>query len=177
MYQLPIRPSPNLPTMESIYLYPSLGLFEGTNVSIGRGTDKPFEVIGRPINYNKTNTDKKTGTSDSKDRYTFTPKSIPGVSDHPKYEGITCTGALLTDFANSDIVPSKRVYLEWLLLLNSTNDKELNGSYFKSFFTKLAGGPELQKQIENNISVEDIYASWQPGLDAFEIIRNKYLLY
>ena len=86
MYQLPVRPSPNLPTMESIYLYPSLGLFEGTNVSIGRGTENPFELVGRPLDDSKPS----QGIIPPKGWYKFTPKSIPGVSDHPKYEGVTC---------------------------------------------------------------------------------------
>jgi len=173
MYQLPIRPSPNLPTMESIYLYPSLGLFEGTNVSIGRGTDKPFEVVGVPIDDSKP---RKT-VIPPKGWYVFTPKSIPGVSDHPKYEGVTCKGLLLTSFANDFLVPSKRIYLELLSTMYLNNDVDLNGEYFKPFFTKLAGGPALQKQIEDGVSHEDIYKSWQPGLDAFNITRSKYLLY
>lgn len=173
MYQLPIRPSPNLPTMESIYLYPTLGLFEGTNVSIGRGTDKPFEVVGWPIDKSKP----PKSIIPPKGWYEFTPKSIPGVSDQPKYEGIKCYGIMLSDFANEHIVATKRIHLNILNNMYLTNDSDLNGSYFKPFFTKLAGGPELQKQIESGVSQADIYKSWQPGLDAFNLTRNKYLLY
>lgn len=173
MYQLPVRPSPNLPTMESVYLYPTLGLFEGTNVSIGRGTNKPFEVVGWPIDDSKP----RKSVIPPKGWYEFTPKSIPGVSDHPKYEGVTCKGLLLTDFANDYLVPSKRIYLDLLKDLYADNDVDLNGAFFKSFFTKLAGNETLQKQIEDGASSDDIYKSWQPGLDAFHLIRNKYLLY
>ncbi|MFT4523043.1 MAG: hypothetical protein ACI8ZN_001995 [Bacteroidia bacterium] len=163
LYELPIRPSPNLPTMASVYLYPSLGLFEGTNVSIGRGTSKPFEVVGRP--------GQKQGS------YSFTPKSIPGVSDDPKYEGKLCTGIDLGEFGNTYIVSSKRIYLDWLALFYKSNGDAENGEYFKSFFTKLAGTPELQKQIEAGKSQNDIYASWAPGIRDFKIVRKKYLLY
>jgi len=162
LYKLPIRPSPNLPTMESVYLYPSLGLFEGTNVSIGRGTDKPFQIVGRPL--------QDSGS------LTFTPKSIPGVSDHPKYENQECVGFDLTRFANTYILTNRRIYLDWLKLFYETNKSE-NGEFFKSFFTKLAGGPELQKQIESGMSTEDIYASWESDLTQFKSMRQKYLLY
>lgn len=163
LYKLPIRPSPNLPTMASIYLYPSLGLFEGTNVSIGRGTDKPFEVLGRP---GEKNTD-----------YSFTPKSIPGVSDHPKYEGVTCNGMVLTPYVESEILVQKRINIDWLKQFYATNVEAENGAYFKDFFTKLTGSKTLQNQIENNVSTEEIYKSWDSGLNDFQKIRSKYLLY
>ncbi|MBO6515956.1 MAG: DUF1343 domain-containing protein [Bacteroidia bacterium] len=163
LYQLPIRPSPNLPTMASVYLYPTLGLFEGTNVSIGRGTDKPFEVVGRP--------GQKEGG------HVFTPSSIPGVADHPKYEGVECRGMVLTEFAETYILSNKRIYLDWLRLFYETNNTEKNGAYFKSFFTKLSGSTMLQKQIEGGLSSDEIYKSWSADLEAFKVIRAKYLLY
>lgn len=163
LYRLPIRPSPNLPTMASVYLYPSLGLFEGTNVSVGRGTDHPFEVLGRP--------GLKNGS------YSFTPQSIPGVADNPKYEGKECRGMLLTDFAQTYILGNRRIYLEWLKLFYASNNAEKDGVFFKDFFTKLAGTPELQKQIESEMSSEDIYKSWQPALDRYKMMRGQYLLY
>ena len=148
MYQLPIRPSPNLPTMESIYLYPSLGLFEGTNVSIGRGTDKPFEVVGVPIDDSKP---RKT-VIPPKGWYVFTPKSIPGVSDHPKYEGVTCNGLEVdSDFAHNDIVvPSKRIHLDLLSpMVSRPTTSELNGAYFKTVLHQISWRDQhLQKQIE-----------------------------
>ena len=142
-------------------------------MSIGRGTDKPFEVVGVPIDDSKP---RKT-VIPPKGWYVFTPKSIPGVSDHPKYEGVTFKGLLLTSFANDFLVPSKRIYLELLSTMYLNNDVDLNGEYFKPFFTKLAGGPALQKQIGVRVSHEDIFKSWQPGLDAVNITRSKYLLY
>ncbi len=95
-YYPPVKPSPNLPTWQSICMYPSLGLFEGTNISIGRGTNKPFECFGRPG---------LTGP------YTFTPKTIKGVAEHPPQEGKACTGYLLTDFCENFFQNNKRVYL------------------------------------------------------------------
>lgn len=163
LYQLPVRPSPNLPTMESIYLYPSLGLFEGTNVSVGRGTDHPFELLGRP--------QQKTGS------YSFTPTPIPGVADHPKHEGVECFGMILTDSAKTVSLVRKRINLEWMKYFYSTNSDGDNGDYFKIFFTKLAGNTTLQKQIENGTPTSEIYESWQPGIDAFKTTRAKYLLY
>ena len=158
MYQLPIRPSPNLPNMQSVYLYPSLGLFEQTNVSVGRGTDKPFQVLGRPGVHPKL-------------VYQFTPRSIPGVSDYPKHENQLCYGV---DLSNTAV---DRINLEYLKFFYSINNESTNGPYFKSGFKKLAGSDDLQQQIESGMTVEDIYKSWQPGLDAFKKIRVKYLLY
>ncbi len=163
LYKLPIRPSPNLPTMASIYLYPSLGLFEGTNVSIGRGTDLPFESVGRPH--------QKEGS------YSFVPRSIPGVADNPKHLGDTCNGMVLTQFANTYILNEKRIYLEWLKLFYKTNKTNQNGAYFKGFFTKLAGTTELQRQIEADVPTAEIYASWEEDLVKFKKMRAKYVLY
>jgi uncharacterized protein YbbC (DUF1343 family) len=162
-YHLPIRPSPNLPTMASVYLYPSLGLFEGTNVSVGRGTKLPFELLGRP--------GLKQGN------YAFTPVAIPGVADQPKYENVACEGIVLTEFATTFILTNKRVYLEWLKLFYSTNKDADNGTFFQPIFTKLAGTDILQKQIEQGMSTQEIYDSWKPALDAFMPIRDKYLIY
>ena len=99
-YSLPVPPSPNLPNMSAVYLYPSLGLFEGTVVSIGRGTEFPFQVIGYP---------EFDGGS-----FMFTPKSIPGKSLHPPHEGEICRGYLLKDFGNMFVRNSKSIYLFWL---------------------------------------------------------------
>ncbi|MBI1306158.1 MAG: DUF1343 domain-containing protein [Bacteroidetes bacterium] len=162
-YKLPVRPSPNLPTMASVYLYPSLGLFEGTNVSVGRGTEKPFEMLGRP--------GLKQGN------ISFTPVSIPGVADHPKYENVTCSGFVLSEFANTWVLAKKRIYLDWLYLFYQSNSDTANTDYFLPVFTKLAGNEILQKQIENNTPVNEVYKSWEPGLEAFRKIRSKYLLY
>jgi len=162
LYQLPIRPSPNLPNMASVYLYPSLGLFEGTNVSVGRGTDKPFQILGRP--------------GETKGDLTFTPRSIPGVSDQPKYEGKECRGVDLEEEALNSVKTSGQLHLRWLIGFYETN-KASSGDYFKGFFTKLAGNTEFQKQIESGMSEEEIRATWEEGCDEFREMRKVYLLY
>lgn len=160
-YILPIRPSPNLPTMQSIYLYPSLGLFEGTNVSVGRGTPTPFEILGRP--------DCKALS------YTFTPINIPGVADQPKYENKICFGIQLKNYADS-IAENPSIDLKWLKYFYQTNTIS-QGEYFNAMFNKLAGNSQLKEQIIEGVSEEEIRASWQPGIEKFRLVRNKYLLY
>lgn len=162
VYTLPIKPSPNLPTKASIYLYPSLCLFEGTDVSVGRGTDKPFECFGRP------------GLEGIK--YKFTPKSIPGVAAHPPHEGVECSGALLTSFGLNYLPNSQRMYLDWLILCYEASKKN-NSKMFNAFFDKLAGTDQLRKQIIAGKSQEEIYASWENDLKAFKTLRKPYLLY
>jgi uncharacterized protein YbbC (DUF1343 family) len=161
MYQLPVKPSPNLPTMQSIYLYPSLCLFEGTSYSLGRGTDKPFECIGKPgINIGD---------------YTFTPRSIPGVAEHPPHEGALCKGFLLTTFADNYIKGSGKLYLSWLIdLYKNDPDKE---HFFTDFFDTLAGTDQLRKEIIEDKSDGEIRSHWTKDLDHFKQIRKKYLLY
>lgn len=162
-YSLPVRPSPNLATMESVYLYPSLGLFEGTNVSVGRGTPKPFEWIGRP------------GLAQGSTRYT--PVKIPGVADDPPYEGKECNGILLTEFCNHYLKDSKQIYIDWLLLFYKSNKPE-NGEFFiKSSFDRLAGSDALRLQIEQGVTSEEIRKSWQNDLKKYDTIRKKYLIY
>ena len=161
-YTLPVAPSPNLPTMESIYLYPSLGLFEGTDVSVGRGTDRPFEIIGKPgfVSGN----------------YEFTPKSIPGKSESPPYKDQICKGFLLTNFADDFIKVSHEIYLYWIIgFYQQATDKT---KFFNNdFFDKLAGTDQLRKQIQEGLSIEKIKASWQPDLNAYKKLRTRYLLY
>ncbi len=160
-YQLPIRPSPNLPDMASVYLYPSLCFFEGTMVSVGRGTDKPFKLIGYP---GFTNGDVK-----------FTPRSIAGVASDPPYLGKECRGFDLEEFGNRFMKDYRSLYLYWLIqMYNRAPDKE---KFFNSFFNKLAGNATLQEQIKKGVSEEEIYKSWQPEIAAYKKIRKKYLLY
>lgn len=160
MYQLPIPPSPNLKTMEAIYLYPSLCLFEGTDVSVGRGTDKPFMMIGKP-NFEEG-------------RIEFKPKHIKGVAENPPYKDIVCKGFDVSTFAKNYIVNSRRLYLLWLegfYLKSDTN------TFFNSFFDKLAGTSQLRMQIVKHTPIPDIYKSWDSGLKIFLTKRKKYLLY
>lgn len=160
-YILPIRPSPNLPTMQSVYLYPSLGLFEGTNVSVGRGTPTPFEIIGRP---------------DCKElNFTFTPVNIPGVADQPKYENKVCYGVNLKNYADS-MASYPGITMKWLKYFY-INNTESQGDFFNAMFNKLAGNNILKIQIKQGLSDEDIRKSWQSDLQKFMPIRNKYLLY
>ena len=160
-YELPIKPSPNLPNMNSIYLYPYLGLFEGTNVSIGRGTPTPFQIVGRP------------GVQGD---MTFTPKSIPGVSDHPKYENKVCGGYEVNDVADSTFFVNGGLNLKWLKMFYE-NNTESDGEFFKSFIYKLCGTKLLKQQIEQGLSEKEIRQSWQADLDNYKEIRKKYLLY
>ena len=160
-YQLPVKPSPNLPTMESVYLYPSICLFEGTCVSLGRGTDTPFEIIGHPL----------LGSTG----FSFTPKSIPGVSKNPPHEGIKCNGYNFHDFSAAYIKGSGKLYLYPLLeLYKELKDKT---EYFGPTFDKLAGTAKLKQQIIDGIPEDQIRKTWQAGIDAFKVIRKKYLLY
>ncbi len=161
-YQLPINPSPNLPNQQAIRLYPSLCLFEGTMISVGRGTDFPFQAWGYP-NPVFTQTDS----------FQFKPVKIPGVSNYPPHENKICYG---TDLRN--ITPPGRFSLEYLLTAyRVAKDNGLSGDFFNSYFPKLAGTATLQQQIEAGEGKEIIRASWQPGLKAYREMRKQYLLY
>lgn len=158
IYELPVRPSPNLPNWEAVYLYPTLCFFEGTVVSVGRGTDRPFQVYGHP---------------DMRGDYTFTPKSVAGASK-PLLEGQRCRGFDLTDYAHGYADNPRELRLEWLIEVY----QQLRGvSFFNSYFSKLAGDKQLQRDIENGKSAEELRASWQSDLEAFKAVRGKYLLY
>ena len=161
MYKLPVAPSPNLPTMESVYLYPTLGLFEGTDVSVGRGTDYPFEIIGKP--------DFIAGN------YDFTPKSIPGKAEDPPHKDKACKGFKLSQFADEHIILSKQLYLYWLEgFYKAAQDKD---SFFTPFFDKLAGTDKLRKAIKEGKTPEQIHTMWKDDLTEYRKLRAKYLLY
>ncbi len=159
-YILPVKPSPNLPNMKAVYLYPSLGLFEGTILSVGRGTDKPFQVVGHP--------DLKSGT------YSFTPKSVPEAKNPPLI-GQKCYGYDLSDFAELFIKNYKQVYLFWIM--GAYENMPLKEKFFNTAFDKLAGNTTLKKQIMDGAKEEVIKKSWQQGLDSYKKMRKKYLLY
>lgn len=161
-YEVKIKPSPNLSTMASIYLYPSLCLFEGTIVSVGRGTDKPFTIIGMP--------NLKTGD------FKFTPKSVEAAKN-PPYKDKECIGFDLTDYGNMMMRNEKDLHLFWLLGMYE-NSPDKNTFFNKNgMFNLLAGTDELQKQIKAGKTEEEIKASWKEGLETFKTIRKKYLLY
>lgn len=151
-YSLPVKPSPNLPNAQSVMLYPSLCLFEGTTVSVGRGTKTPFQIFGSP----ELNGD-----------FSFTPKSGPG-SKYPKHENKLCKGA---DLREIDALTSLK--LEWLMEAY----KQSPQSFFKPFFTKLAGTKKLREQIEKGLTEQEIKATWKMNLEQFKKMRQGYLLY
>jgi uncharacterized protein YbbC (DUF1343 family) len=154
-YDLPIKPSPNLPNARSVNLYPSLCLFEGTNISVGRGTDYPFQHFGAP--YLKSN-------------YSFIPKSGEG-SKYPKHENIMCFGTDLR-FQENYLTT---INLNWIIeAYKQCSEKE---AFFNNFFNTLAGTDKLKKQIIAGKTAREIKASWQEGLDEFKKIRKKYLIY
>ncbi|MEM9679210.1 MAG: DUF1343 domain-containing protein [Bacteroidota bacterium] len=159
-YSLPIKPSPNLPNDVAINLYPSLCFFEGTNVSVGRGTDKQFQVVGSPFYRLKRH------------YYYFTPEPNAGAK-YPKHQGKECRGYDLSKTERLD-----GIELKWLMDFYRANTSYAKGEkFFNDFFTKLAGTKTLQQQIEEGQSETDIKASWQPDLEAFKTTRSKYLLY
>jgi uncharacterized protein YbbC (DUF1343 family) len=159
-YSLPIAPSPNLPNDLSITLYPSICFFEGTNISIGRGTSKPFQVYGHP---------------DLKGPYTFTPKHLPGIAEHPPHENTLCNGHDMAAAPWKDQPFLHTLNLEPLLLAY----KELNAgsTFFTSFFDKLAGNDVLRQQIIKGMTANEIRETWKSDLASFRAMRGRYLLY
>ena len=156
-YSLPIKPSPNLPNDKSINFYPSLCLFEGTNVSVGRGTNEQFTIYGSP--FFDTNIYK----------YRFTPKPNSGSSS-PKNDGLICYGEQLSSVNNFDKIELK-------YLINGYKNSSNKDQFFNSFFIKLSGTQKLRDQIINNLTEKEIRSSWSKGLLNFKKIRSKYLLY
>ncbi len=160
-YRLPIPPSPNLPTDLSIYLYPSLCFFEGTSVSVGRGTDKPFEIFGSPNVSGFT--------------FTFTPTPNKG-STSPSFKGQTCFGQDLSSLPDS-VAASGQLELKYLIEMYEASDNKADFFRKDGFFDKLAGSDVLRRQLESGLSEEEIRMSWTDGLTAFKKIRSRYLLY
>jgi uncharacterized protein YbbC (DUF1343 family) len=161
LYKLPLNPSPNLQNMLSIYLYPSLGFFEGTYLSEGRGTEFPFQVFGAP--------DLKNAD------FIFTPKSIEGVSKYPKHKDQKCFGVDLRGINVDELISKKEINLEWILFAyKNVEDQE---HFFNSYFYNICGTNQLKEQIIQGKSAEEIRKSWQLELDSFKLIRKKYLIY
>ena len=153
-YYLPVKPSPNLPNSRAINLYPSLCLFEGTTVSIGRGTEYPFQHFGAPY---------------LESDYSFTPKSGAG-SKYPKHENKECFG---TDLRIEKSLTT--INLNWIIeAYKQCPEKE---EFFNNFFDKLAGTDKLRKQIISEKTVKEIKASWESDLTDFKKIRQMYLIY
>jgi uncharacterized protein YbbC (DUF1343 family) len=161
MYTLPVRPSPNLPNQTAVLLYPSLGFFEGTCISVGRGTDYPFQIFGHPSLPN-------TG-------FSFTPVEKIGASKNPPYKNEQCFGYDLREYSVKYFRDNPRINLEWLIFAYKMfNDKK---AFFNNYFNTLSGTPELKKQIELGLDAETISKSWENQLGAFKKVRKKYLLY
>ena len=170
-YKLPVKPSPNLPNMRAIYLYPHLCFFEGTPVSVGRGTDFPFQAIGHPdFNFGQ---------------YSFTPKGNEGAK-YPKHEGKACKGHELTRLTVADLQDASfhKINMNWLygyhrfFVYMKDNNKSI-GEFFNEnlFFDKLAGTDKLRKDLAAGITAEEISQSWKADLKTYQEMRAKYLLY
>lgn len=158
IYELPVKPSPNLPNWESVYLYPTLCFFEGSIVSVGRGTETPFQIYGHP---------------DMRGSYTFTPKSTSGASK-PLLEGQRCRGENLVEFAHDYTRNANQLHLDWII---DTYQQLKDKGFFTNYFRLLSGDKQLQKDIENGKNANEIRASWKDDLGAFKTIREKYLMY
>ncbi|PQB04833.1 exo-beta-N-acetylmuramidase NamZ family protein [Aureitalea marina] len=157
LYSLPIRPSPNLPNDQSINLYPSLCFFEGTPVSAGRGTETQFQVFGAPF------------LPEDRYSYGFTPVANTGAK-YPKFKNEACSGIDLRDYPKLD-----QLNLKWLI--QAYQDSPDKDKFFNNFFVKLAGTDQLQQQIKDGWSQEQIRESWQAGLSAYREMSSAYRLY
>jgi uncharacterized protein YbbC (DUF1343 family) len=157
VYELPIKPSPNLPNKSSINLYPTLCLFEGTNVSAGRGTEMQFQIYGSPYLNKQSN------------KFKFTPKKNSG-SKYPKHENILCFGKNLSQ--------TKKLYkINLDYIIDAYTNTEKKEKFFNNYFIKLVGVDKLKSQIINGVSKNEIRESWKKDLDIFKKIRKKYLIY
>jgi uncharacterized protein YbbC (DUF1343 family) len=160
IYEVPVRPSPNLPNQNSIYLYPSLCFFEGSAISCGRGTQFPFQVFGSP---------------DLPDKgFSFTPESVPGAKN-PVHLGKKCFGTNLQNALKEGLVPKPSLNLDWVIsAYKEYPDKE---KFFTRYFDVLAAGPALREQIIKGMSAWEIRESWKKELNKYAKTRKKYLLY
>lgn len=158
-YELPISPSPNLPNIHSIYLYPSTCLFEGTKVSLGRGTPFPFEVYGHP---------EYTGSD-----FSFTPRSVPGAKNPPLLDQ-KCYGVDLRNVPNEEIWENK---FDLSYVIDAYNNLDMGDEFFTSFFEKLVGVDYIRTMIKEGKTNEEIRAMWQDDVSKFKKQREPYLLY
>lgn len=168
-YDLPVKPSPNLNTQQSILLYPTLCLFEGTYLSQGRGTQFPFTVLGAPALKGKYD-------------FSFTPKSIKGMAETPLHQNKACYGMDLRTYDVAKIRKDKALNLNWLIELYNAYPNKADFFNFKlstqmGNFDKLSGDYGLKQQIIAGKSEKEIRASWEPGLTRYKTMRQQYLLY
>jgi len=169
MYTVPVKPSPNLNTQQSILLYPSICLFEGAAINLGRGTLFPFTVLGAPALKGKY-------------EFSFTPKGINGMAETPLYKDQACYGLDLRRYDVNQLVQSKKINIQWMMeLYKAFPDKakffDRSQSNQIGDINKLAGVYEFKKQIEAGVSEAAIRQSWEPGLSRYRQMRKKYLLY
>lgn len=163
LYQLPIKPSPNLPNMESVYLYPSVCFFEGTIMSLGRGTDKPFQVYGHP----------EFSIGD----YEFTPKAVPGAQN-PPLKNQKCMGFELQEYGQDYFAQTRSLNLDWLIQAYQYFKEQGKGeTFFTSFFEKLAGTSKLREIIINGTNTHESRETWTKELEKYLTMRKNYLLY
>lgn len=158
-YELPIAPSPNLPNMKSIYLYPSTCYFEATPVSLGRGTDKAFQIYGHP---NMQGYD-----------FSFTPRSVSGAKFPPQLNK-TCYGVDLTNLEDEAII-ARGINMEYVI--DAYNNLNLDDHFFRSFFELLIGNGTIRKMIKEGKSAAEIEATWKDDVAKFKEERKPYLLY
>lgn len=159
LYRLPIPPSPNLPDMKSIYLYPSTCLFEGTPVSLGRGTPFPFQVYGHPA---------MKGYS-----YSFTPRSTAGAKNPPQLNKL-CHGVNLNGLSDEEI---RRKGVDLSYVIDAYRNLKMGDRFFRPFFELLVGTDYVRKMIEQGKSADEIKAMWKDDVDQFKARRKPYLLY
>jgi uncharacterized protein YbbC (DUF1343 family) len=161
-YELPVKPSPNLPNIRSILLYPSICFFEGTTLSLGRGTEKQFQVVGHPA---------------LKSDFSFTPMPNEGAKE-PPLKGEKCYGLDLSNMTTGSIIKDKRINLSYLIdYYKKMTDADQKYFLDNNFIDKLAGSDQLRKQIIAGKSEEEIRETWKPGLEKFMMTRKKYLIY
>ena len=162
LYNLPVAPSPNLPNSNSIYLYPSICYFEGAHVSVGRGTESPFQLIGYP-GYKGGDT-------------TFTPHSIPGKSEFPPFKDEQCNGIDLTKIPLEELQVKNKI--DWTYVWKMYQSLGKEGFYLDTnFFDLLSGSEILRTALNEGWSIERFKSEYQPGVEEFKKIREKYLIY
>jgi len=159
MYRLPVPPSPNLPNMTAIYLYPSLCYFEATPVSLGRGTDLPFQVYGHPNMRNY--------------EFTFTPHSMPSAKEPPQKDRL-CYGVNLSTLSDEEI---REKGLDLTYLIDAYRNLNMDNYFFRSFFENLMGVSYVRKMIMQGKSADEIKAMWAGDVEKFKEQRKPYLLY
>jgi len=158
-YRLPVPPSPNLRSMLAVYLYPSICYFEATPVSLGRGTEKPFEIYGHPAMKGRN--------------YSFTPRSVPGAKNPPQLNQL-CYGVDLSSMSEEKAI-GQGINLEYII--DAYRDLGMGDKFFRSFFELLIGRGDIRKMIEDGCSADEIKASWAGDVDRFKRQRRPYLLY